>query len=149
VVLREKGKSCLVYFPRDIDRTLWRSGHTDLSRLLRSPIRWVAGQGKPVTIAGDGFIESSAWETQAGFAIHVLNDTNPAAHWGCIREFYPIGEQRVRMRLPGGRKVSRVELLRAATEAPFQVANGAITFTIPKVDDYEVAAVYSPYPASG
>jgi len=143
VVLRQKGKSRLVYFPGDIDRTLWHSGHTDLSRLLRNAIRWVAGDDQPVTIDGEGLIESFAWETQAGFAVHVLNYTNPAVHRGWVREFYPIGEQRVRMRLPEGRKVSRVELLRAATEIPFRVADGAITFTIPKVADYEVAAVYS------
>lgn len=143
VVLREKGKSRLMYFPGDIDRTMWHSGHTDLSCLLRNSIRWVAGQDQPVTIDGDGFIEPFAWETQAGFAVHVLNYTNPAMHRGWIREFYPIGEQRVRMQLPQGRKVSRVELLRAATEIPFRVADGAITFTIPKVVDYEVAAVYS------
>jgi len=144
VVLREKGKSRLIYFPGDIDRTLWHSGHTDLSHLLRNSIRWVAGDDQPVTIAGEGLIEPFAWETQAGFAIHVLNYTNPEVHRGWIREFYPIGEQRVRLQLPEGRKVSRVELLRDATDIPFRVADGAITFTIPKVVDYEVAAVYSP-----
>jgi hypothetical protein len=47
------------------------------------------------------------------------------------------------MQLPQGRRVSRVELLRAVTDVPFQVADGVVTFTIPKVVDYEVAAVYS------
>ena len=28
-------------------------------------------------------------------------------------------------------------------DIPFQMADGAITFTIPKVVDYEVAAMYS------
>jgi len=143
VVLRERGKSRLAYFPGDVDRTLWHSGHTDLSRLLRNSIRWVAGGDEPVAIAGEGFIEPFAWETEAGFAVHVLNYTNPAAHRGWIREFYPIGEQRVRLRLPEGRKASRVELLRAAAEVPFQAAGGAVTFAIPEVVDYEVAAVYS------
>ena len=144
VVLRQKGKSRLVYFPGDVDRTLWHSGHTDLSRLLRNSIRWVAGPEQPITIEGEGLIEPFAWETEAGYAVHVLNYTNPAVHRGWIREFYPIGEQHVRMRLPEGRRVSRVELLRAATEVPFQVADGTVTFTIPKVVDYEVAAVSSP-----
>ncbi|MGO8787802.1 MAG: beta-galactosidase trimerization domain-containing protein [Terriglobia bacterium] len=143
VVLREKGKSRLVYFPGDIDRTLWHSGHTDLSRLLRNSIRWVAGRDQPVAITGDGLIETFAWETQAGFAVHVLNYTNPQVHRGWLREFYPIGEQHVRMQLPEGRRVSRVELLRASTGVPFQMADGAVTFTIPKVVDYEVAAMYS------
>ncbi|MGA2073667.1 MAG: alpha-amylase family protein, partial [Terriglobia bacterium] len=78
VVLREKGKSRLIYFPGDVDRTLSHSGHTDLSRLLRNSIQWVAGQGQPATIKGEGLIEAFAWETQAGFTVHVLNYTNPA-----------------------------------------------------------------------
>ena len=32
-------------------------------------------------------IETFAWETQAGFAVHVLNYTNPAMHRGWIRQF--------------------------------------------------------------
>lgn len=73
----------------------------------------------------------------------MLNYTNPQVHRGWLREFYPIGEQHVRMQLPEGRRVSRVELLRASTGVPFQMADGAVTFTIPKVVDYEVAAMYS------
>jgi hypothetical protein len=143
VVVREKGSSRLVYFPGDIERTMWQSGHTDLARLLQNSIRWVAGTNPPVTIEGQGVIETFAWETQAGFAVHVLNYTNPAMHRGWIRNFYPIGPQKVRMTLPPGRRVTRVELLRAETDIPFRFAGGAIEFTIPKVLDYEVAAMHS------
>ena len=143
VVVREKGRSRLVYFPGDVERTSWRSGHTDLSRLLQNSIRWLAGQDAPVTVAGDGVIEPFAWETGAGFALHVLNYTNPAMHKGSIRRFYPIGPQKVRMKLPAARKVSRVELLRAEKDLPFRHANATIEFTIPSVADYEVAALYS------
>jgi hypothetical protein len=122
---------------------MWHSGHTDLSRLLRNTISWIAGQQQPVTIVGEGIIECFAWETQAGFALHVLNYTNPSFHRGWLREFYPIGEQRVRMQLPAGRRISRVQLLRAAADIPFQFTDGAATFTIPKVVDYEVAAIYA------
>jgi hypothetical protein len=142
-VVREKGKSRLVYFPGDVERTMWQSGHTDLARLLQNSIRWVAGVNPPVTIEGDGVIETFAWETEAGFAVHVLNYTNPAMHRGWIRNFYPIGGQKVRMELPKGRTVTRVELLRAETDIPFRAAGGRIEFTIPKVVDYEVAAMYS------
>jgi hypothetical protein len=143
MVVRERGKSRLVYFPGDIERTLWRSGHTDLSRLLQNAIRWVAGGADPVTVRGDGFIESFAWQTQAGFAVHVLNYTNPAAYRGWLRDFHPIGAQQVRMALPATRRVSRVELLRAEKDVPFRVADGAVTFTIPGVLDYEVAAIHA------
>jgi len=143
VVVRQKGASRLIYFPGDIERTMWRSGNTDLARLLQNSIRWVAGANPPVTIQGDGVIEAFAWETQAGFAVHILNYTNPAMHRGWIREFYPIGGQKVRMSLPSGRRVSRVELLRAETDIPFAGVAGAIEFTVPSVLDYEVAALYS------
>jgi hypothetical protein len=143
VVVREKGKSRLVYFPGDIERTMWQSGHTDLARLLQNSIRWMAGANPPVTIEGEGVIETFAWETEAGFAVHVLNYTNPAMHRGWIRNFYAIGAQKVRMTLPAGRRVTRVELLRAGMDIPFRIADGAIEFTFPKILDYEVAAIDS------
>jgi hypothetical protein len=86
-------------------------------------------------------VETCAWETQAGLALHVLNYTNPAAYRGWLREFHPIGTQQVRMTLPKGRQVTRVELLRAESTVPFRVADGAVSFAIPRVVDYEVAAV--------
>jgi len=49
----------------------------------------------------------------------------------------------VRMSLPQGRRVTRVELLRGETNIPFTGGAGTIEFTIPRVLDYEVAALYS------
>ena len=141
VVLRERGKSRLLYFPGDVERTMWRSGHTDLSRLLQNSIRWVSGGGSPVTVEGDGLIETFAWETQAGFALHILNYTNPNLHRGWIRKFYPIAQQKVRMKVPAERRVTRIELLRAETPVPFRVSGDGIEFTIPQVIDYEVVAI--------
>jgi hypothetical protein len=143
VVIRQKGSSRLVYFPGDIERTMWKSGHTDLARLLRNSIRWVSGGNAPVTIEGEGVIETFAWETEAGFAVHILNYTNPAMHRGWIRNYYPIGEQKVRMTLPAGRRVTRVELLKAERTIPFTGGTATIAFTIPQVADYEIAALHS------
>jgi hypothetical protein len=121
---------------------MWLSGHTDLSLLLQNTIRWVAGEDFPVAIEGKGLIEAFAWETEPGFAIHVLNYTNPNAHRGWVREFYPIGEQRVRLRLPAGRRITRVELLRAERDIPFHATGASVEFAIPSVDSYEVAALH-------
>jgi hypothetical protein len=143
VVLHERGASRLAYFPGDVEQTMWLSGHTDISRLLQNTIRWVAGAQPPVTVQGKGLVEVFAWETQPGFAVHVLNYTNPNAHRGWIRDFYPIGAQQVHFRLPAGRRVTRVELLRAERDIPFHATDGSIEFTIPSVLDYEVAALYS------
>jgi len=64
-------------------------------------------------------------------------------HRGWIRDFYPIGGQKVRMSLPRGRRVTRVELLQAEADIPFTGGTGTIEFTIPRVLDYEIAALYS------
>ena len=73
--------------------------------------------------------------------MHLLNYTNPAAFKGYFREYYPIGEQQVSIAVNG--KVSRVELLRAGHDIPFRDAGGRITFTVPSVLDYEVAALHT------
>jgi hypothetical protein len=146
VVLRESGVSRLAYFPGDIEPTMWLSGQTDLSRLLANTIRWVAGEAL-VSVEGKGLVEIFAWETEPGFAVHLLNYTNPNAHHGWFSEFYPIGAQKVRFKLPPGRRVTRVELLRAERDIPFHATGDAtsnlVEFTIPSVTDYEVAALYS------
>jgi hypothetical protein len=143
IVAKQIGASRLVYFPSDVERTMWRSGNTDLSRLLQNAVQWVTHGNAPVCVQGDGIIETFAWETDAGFALHVLNYTNPNAHKGWIRNFHAIGEQRVKMTLPAGRKVSRVQLLRAETTIPFRQNGNIVEFVIPSVLDYEVAAMYS------
>jgi hypothetical protein len=88
-------------------------------------------------------METFAWETEAGFAVHLLNYTNPNLHKGWIRQTYPVGEQKVQIDVPGGRKVTRVELLKAEKAVPFTQANGRVSFTVPSVDDYEIAGVYA------
>jgi hypothetical protein len=146
LVAREVGQSRLVYFAGDIERTAWQSGNTDLSMLLRNSIRWASRGEAPVKIEGTGLIETFAWETQAGYALHVLNYTNPGAFKGWIREYYTIGEQRVTMTIPQERRVSRVELLRAGKTISFHQSEGAIAFVIPSVLDYEIVALYSKTP---
>jgi hypothetical protein len=141
VVIRERGKSRLVYFPGDVERTMWRSGHTDLSRLIQNAVRWVLRGENALSVEGNGLIETFAWETEPGFTVHILNYTNPNAHRGWIREFYPIGPLKVRLSVPTNKRITRVELLRAGGSAQFQQSGSQIEFTIPKVADYEVAAI--------
>ena len=79
-----------MYFPGDIDRSLWRSGNTDLSQLLQNAIHWVQGPERPqVSVRGEGVVELIVWETEAGYALHLLNYTNPNMTRGFVRRFYP------------------------------------------------------------
>jgi hypothetical protein len=143
VVLREQGASRLAYIPGDIERSLWVAGDVDLSRLLQNTILWVLRGEQPVTIQGAGLVEAFAYETEPGFALHILNYTNPNLHRGTIREFYPIGKQAVSFAVPAETKVSRVQLLKSGADIPFTRTGNRIEFTIPGITEYEVAAIYT------
>ena len=60
VVLRETGSSRIAYFPGDIERTYWLTGHGDLLRLLHNTIRWITRDERIVHVEGEGFIEMFA-----------------------------------------------------------------------------------------
>jgi len=141
VVLREVGASRTAYFPGDIERTYWLTGHDDLLHLLQNTIRWITSDERIVDVEGDGFIEMLGWETPAGYALHLLNYTNPNAHHGWMQSVYPLGPQTVWMKLPLGVRVKSVELLQAGRSAAFIFEGQMLQFTIPSIEDYEVAAI--------
>jgi hypothetical protein len=45
------------------------------------------------------------------------------------------------MKMPSGTKVKSVELLRVESRVTFQLEADVLLFTIPRVEDYEVAAI--------
>jgi hypothetical protein len=141
VVLAENGSSRIAYFPGDIERTYWLTGHGDLLRLLNNTIRWLTKDERAVNVAGDGFVEMFAWETNPGYAVHLLNYTSPNAHHGWMSSVHPLGPQAVSMKLPEAVRVKSVDLLCAEQTVPFHLDAGVLRFTIPRVGDYEVAAV--------
>lgn len=141
VVISERGASRMIYFPGDIGRSFWRSSNTDLSRLLQNAIRWILRGVSPASVTGEGMAELFAWETEPGFALHILNYNNPNMLHGWLRHNYPIGAQRVRMELPEGVRISRIRSLRAPAELPHKQSGRIVEFTVPKVEDYEVAAL--------
>jgi hypothetical protein len=141
VVLSENGSSRVAYFPGDVERTYWLTGHGDLLRLMHNTIRWITGDERVMSVEGEGFVEIFAWETEPGYAVHLLNYTNPNAHHGWMQSVYPLGPQTVNLKLPPGLRVKSVELLSAEQSVPFRMEDRVLRFTIPRVGDYEVAAV--------
>jgi hypothetical protein len=141
-ILRTHGNARVAYFAGDVDRTCWRSGNTDVSRVIQNAVQWVHGdEPPPVTIEGDGIVETFAWETDAGYALHVLNYTNPNMTHGFVRHSYPIGAQRVAFDVASGRRISSVTMLRAERAVRFTQEGRTVRFEVPSVTDYEVAAL--------
>lgn len=141
VVLRESGKSRMVWFPGDIERTYWITGHSDLLRLLQNAIRWVSHDERVVQVDGAGLIEAFCWETAPGYAVHLLNYNTPNAFHGWVQSASPVGPQRVSMKLPSGVSVRSVELLRSGQRPAFAFRGQVLQFTVPEVAEYEVATI--------
>ncbi len=141
-LFHERGSSRVAYFPGDIDRTAWRSGNTDLSQLLQNAVRWLlAGRRQSASVTGEGMVELFAWETDPGYALHILNYTNPNMTRGFVRRSYEIGAQRVEFDVAEGRKVSSVRALRAGQSLAFHQIDRTVYFEVPVVRDYEVIAL--------
>jgi hypothetical protein len=141
IVMTEDALSRRIWLPGDVDRSFWRSGNGDLSRLLQQAVRWVSRDRAPVRVEGRGLVELFAWQTEPGFAVHILNYTNPSFARGLFRETYPLGPQTVKLELPEGVKVRKVQALRAGTELKYKLRGQTLEFTLPGVRDYEIAAV--------
>jgi hypothetical protein len=73
--------------------------------------------------------------------VHLVNLTNPMMMKGPFRELYPVGEQRVVVRLPAGRRARRVQLLRAGRELPVRQDNERLSAIVPSIRDLEVVAI--------
>jgi hypothetical protein len=141
-VFREAGSSRVVYFTGDIDRTFWRSGNPDLSQMIQNAVHWIlGGMGHPLCIKGDGILEVFGWKTECGYALHLLNYTNPNMTRSFIRHFYPIGPLQVDLSVPSDTRLSRARELRAGRDIPFKQTSGRVKFEVPKVADYEVIAL--------
>jgi len=89
-------------------------------------------------------VELFAWQTEAGYALHLINYTNPNMTRGFVRRFYAVGPQRVEFDVDAGTKISRVLALRAGKELPFAQTDRRVSFEVPSVLDYEVIALISP-----
>lgn len=141
-IFLERGASRVVYFPGDVDRTFCRSGHPDFSRLLINSVRWLLnGRPLPVSVEGDGTLELFAWETEPGFALHILNYTNPRMNRPYVSRYYPVGPLKIQFQIPQGRRIVAVRALREGRTLAFQQSEGVVRFEVPPVADYEVVAL--------
>jgi hypothetical protein len=58
-----------------------------------------------------------------------------------MHSVYPLGPQTVSLKLPPGVRAKSVELLCAEQSVPFHIEDQVLIFAIPRVEDYEVAAI--------
>jgi len=141
VYARNFGAGRVVYFPWDIDRSFWEVLNVDHGRLIANAVRWATNEDQPVTVSGPGVLDVTVWEQKRSMTVHLVNLTNPMMMKGPIRELLPVGEQTVRVRIPEGRTMQRVHLLRAGAQPEFRCVDRSLEVRVPSVLDHEVVAI--------
>jgi hypothetical protein len=139
--LRDIGKSRIVYFPWDIDRTFWEVLSADHARLLRNAIEWATNEEKPATVTGPGLLDVSVWSQKESMTVHMVNLTNPMTMKGPFRELIPLVSQEVRVRLPEGKKAKKVQLLVSGQVPRTNTSGQELTVSVPSILDHEVVAI--------
>ena len=122
VVLRETGSSRMAWFPGDIERTYWLTGHGDLLRLLHNTIRWITRDESIVHVEGEGFIEMFAWETDPWLCRAPAQLHQPQHPPRLDAVDLPARPADRQDEAAAGVKVKSVELLSAGHTVPFRLA---------------------------
>ena len=139
--LRDLGRSRVVYFPWDIDRTFWDVLGTDHLQLLKNAVSWACNEPSPAEVDGPGVLDVTAWRQRTSMTVHIVNMTNPMMMKGPLRETIPVGPLTARIRIPEGSRPVKVQLLTLGRSVVADVRNGVLRVTVPTVDTHEVIAI--------
>lgn len=141
VYARPQGRGRVVYFPWDLDRTFWEVLSADHLVLLRNAVEWATNEEPPAQVTGLGVVDVTYWRQKNSVALHIVNLTNPMMMKGPVRDVFPIGEQRVRLRLPLNTKAKSAKLLVSGRTVALRQRNNSIETLIPAVGLHEVLAI--------
>jgi hypothetical protein len=140
VFAREVGKGRVVYFPFDIDRTFWEVLAPDHGLVLQNAVAWAGNEEQPLTVSGRGVLDVSLWMQKDSMTAHLVNLTNPMMMKGPVREIIPAPAQKVRIRVPEGRRIRKAQFLVSGTTPVYREAGGAVSLDVPSIELHEVIA---------
>ena len=141
VLAHPSGAGRVVYFPWDIDRTFWEIMCQEHGVVLANAVRWAANEEQPLKVDGPGVLDVALWQQQASLTVHLVNLTNPMMMKGPVRDIFPVGPQKVRVKLPGGAKARGVRFLVSEAKAQWRQNAGWIETTTPAISLHEVMAI--------
>jgi hypothetical protein len=113
----------------------------DHFKLLRNAVEWATNEPPVVQVTGPGVLDVTVWRQKNSMTVHLVNLTNPMMMKGPVREFIPVGEQKVRLRIPEDLRPRKVRLLAAAKNPRIQRAGQELTVIVPSILDHEVIAI--------
>jgi len=137
----EKSGGRVAYFSWDIDRTFWEVLCEDHFKLLRNTVEWATNKEQMIQVTGPGLLDVTAWHDQNAIVIHLVNLTNPMTMKGPYREFFPVGGQSIKIRLPQASTAKKVRCLVSEADPHVQHSASELIITVPSVTDHEVVAI--------
>jgi Hypothetical glycosyl hydrolase 6/Beta-galactosidase trimerisation domain len=131
----------VAYFPFDIDRTFWEVLSGDHLKVMRNTLGWANNEAPMVEVDGHGLLDVTVWRNPGSITIHLVNLTNPMAMKGPYRDFFPVGTQTLRLRLPADIHAKQARLLVADRVIPMERSGAELRVTVPSILDHEVLAI--------
>ncbi len=138
--LRENGKSRIVYFPGDIDRSFWQFMCTDHGKLLGNAIRWALNEEPVAEVKGPGVIDVTVWRQENSMTVHLVNLTNPMMMKGPFRELIPVKAE-VTVNIPQGTSPGKVQLLVSGVKPLIALKETKLIVSIPDIYDHEIIGI--------
>jgi hypothetical protein len=138
--LRERGKCRIAYFPGDIDRSFWQIMSADHGKLIRNTIMWALNEESIVNVKGQGVIDVSVWRQEKSITVHLVNLTNPMMMKGPFRELIPVDTE-VSIGMPEVSAVKGVHLLVRNEKPEYEIREGKIILSVPRIHDHEIVAL--------
>ena len=108
---------------------------------MRNAVVWATHEEAPVTVTGPGVLDVTLWRQKSSLTVHLVNLTNPMMMKGPIREFIPVGEQKMRVKLPSATPPREVKFLVSGKPAASHQTGAWLEVTVPSILDHEVLAV--------
>jgi hypothetical protein len=131
----------VVYFPWDIGHTFWDVLDVDHAKLLRNAVVWATNEIAPLIVEGKGILDVAIFEQKNSLTVHLVNLTNPMMMKGPVREVIPTSMQKVRIRVPSDRRVTKAHLLVAGNEVQRREEGGMTVIEVPTINVQEVIAL--------
>ena len=141
LILSEHGAARVAYLPADIDRRYAMEHLPDHAALLANIVRWAAGPGAPLTVAGAGLIDCHLYHQPGRAILHLVNLTSEATWRAPLDELIRVGPFTVKIRLPQGVKASTARLLVAGGQPRVTVENGMAVVAVESILDHEVVVI--------
>ncbi|HEX7350004.1 alpha-amylase family protein [Brachybacterium sp.] len=134
------GEGRTVYIAGDIDRIFDEVANPDLGGMMVGSLEWVADEWpSPVIVDAPGLLEVTVWSHGNGFAVHLVNHSNPMAMRGPARELMPHPGATVTMDCPA--RPAAVQLLRPRREPTWSWDSGSLVVHVDAIGDIDIIAV--------